>query len=98
MGLFVVILLAIVTVLLIRNMNKRLRRLPDSFADPAKERRAAEVARLQADLVRDEKRGLDSEAEPAAATVVSDVEGARPDAEVKGADGAGRAKGDGERP
>lgn len=31
MGLFVIILLAIATVLLIRNMNKRLRRLPSSF-------------------------------------------------------------------
>lgn len=31
MGLFVIILLSIATVLLIRNMNKRLRRLPSSF-------------------------------------------------------------------
>jgi len=31
MGLFVIIVLAIATVLLIRNMNKRLRRLPSSF-------------------------------------------------------------------
>ena len=31
MGLFVILLMAIATVLLIRNMNKRLRRLPDSF-------------------------------------------------------------------
>lgn len=35
MGLFLIILLAIVTVLLIRNMNKRLRRLPDSFETSA---------------------------------------------------------------
>jgi hypothetical protein len=31
MGLFIIVLLSIATVLLIRNMNKRLRRLPDSF-------------------------------------------------------------------
>jgi hypothetical protein len=31
MGLFIIILLGIATVLLIRNMNKRLRRLPASF-------------------------------------------------------------------
>jgi hypothetical protein len=34
MGLFVITLLAIGTVLLIRNMNKRLRRLPDQFPPP----------------------------------------------------------------
>jgi hypothetical protein len=31
MGAFIIVLLSIATVLLIRNMNKRLRRLPDSF-------------------------------------------------------------------
>lgn len=31
MGLFIIVLLAIATVLLIRNMNKRIRRLPESF-------------------------------------------------------------------
>jgi len=31
MGLFLIVLLGIVTVLLIRNMNSRLRRLPDRF-------------------------------------------------------------------
>jgi hypothetical protein len=34
MGLFIIVMLSIATVLLIRNMNKRLRRLPDSFDDP----------------------------------------------------------------
>ena len=34
MGLLVIVLMCIATVLLIRNMNKRLRRLPDSFDDP----------------------------------------------------------------
>jgi hypothetical protein len=33
LGLFFVVMLAIATVLLIRNMNKRLRRLPASFPD-----------------------------------------------------------------
>jgi len=31
MGLFIIVLMSIATFLLIRNMNKRLRRLPDSF-------------------------------------------------------------------
>ena len=34
MGLFLIVVLAIATVLLIRNMNARLRRLPDRFPDP----------------------------------------------------------------
>jgi hypothetical protein len=33
MGLFLIVMLAIATVLLIRNMNARLRRLPDRFPD-----------------------------------------------------------------
>jgi hypothetical protein len=37
MGLFVIIVLSIATVLLIRNMNKRLRRLPSSFPDNTSE-------------------------------------------------------------
>jgi hypothetical protein len=52
MGLFIIVLLSIATVLLIRNMNKRLRRLPDSFEDPADAQRHAEIARLDADLNR----------------------------------------------
>ncbi|WP_239117677.1 hypothetical protein [Paractinoplanes ferrugineus] len=50
MGLFVIVLLVIATVLLIRNMNKRLRRLPDSFPDAQQTQREAEIARLNADL------------------------------------------------
>jgi hypothetical protein len=50
MGLFVIVLLCIATVLLIRNMNKRLRRLPDSFSSPEQTQREAEIARLNADL------------------------------------------------
>jgi hypothetical protein len=52
MGLFVIVLLCIATVLLIRNMNKRLRRLPDSFPDAQQTQREAEIARLNADLER----------------------------------------------
>ncbi|MEV6343548.1 hypothetical protein [Actinoplanes sp. NPDC051851] len=52
MGLFVIVLMSIATVLLIRNMNKRLRRLPDSFPTPAERERVAEIARLDADLQR----------------------------------------------
>ena len=33
MGLFIIVLLAIATILLIRNMNTRLRRLPDRFPE-----------------------------------------------------------------
>ena len=57
MGLFIIVLMAISTVLLIRNMNKRLRRLPDSFPDAEPTQREAEIARLNEDLAR-------SEAEP----------------------------------
>jgi hypothetical protein len=52
MGLLVIVLLCIATVLLIRNMNKRLRRLPDSFSSPEQTQREAEIARLNADLDR----------------------------------------------
>lgn len=41
MGLFLIVLLGTATVLLIRNMNARLRRLPDSFPD---QRQAADSA------------------------------------------------------
>jgi len=50
MGLLVIVLLSIATVLLIRNMNKRLRRLPDTFPDAEQTQREAEIARLDADL------------------------------------------------
>jgi hypothetical protein len=52
MGLFIIVLMSIAVVLLIRNMNKRLRRLPDSFPDPEVARREAEIARLDGDLSR----------------------------------------------
>jgi len=37
LGLLIIVLLAIATVLLIRNMNARLRRLPDRFPDAERE-------------------------------------------------------------
>jgi len=85
MGLFIIVLMAISTVLLIRNMNKRLRRLPDSFPDPAEVKRAAEIARLDADLQRPgaAPRGT------GAATSTSDVETSATDAEVKDVDRSG---------
>ena len=52
MGLFIIVLMSIAVVLLIRNMNKRVRRLPDSFPDPRDARRDAEIAKLDADLNR----------------------------------------------
>ena len=52
MGLFLIVLMCIATVVLIRNMNKRIRRLPDSFDDEAERSRVAEIARLDADLER----------------------------------------------
>jgi hypothetical protein len=52
MGLFIIVLMSIATVLLIRNMNKRLRRLPDSFTDVDAKRRQEEIDRLDAELTR----------------------------------------------
>nr|WP_221502584.1 hypothetical protein [Actinoplanes octamycinicus] len=52
MGLFLIVLMCIATVALIRNMNKRIRRLPDSFDDEAERGRVAEIARLNEDLER----------------------------------------------
>ena len=90
-GLFVIVLMSIATVLLIRNMNKRLRRLPDSFPDPRAAEREAEIARLDADLAR-------SGAEPAGRNVdngrsVVPVAGA--EAEVSGVDVADPPEPDG---
>ena len=50
MGLLIIVLMSIATVLLIRNMNKHLRRLPDSFEQPKIAERDDEIARLDADL------------------------------------------------
>jgi hypothetical protein len=52
MGLFIIVLMSIATVLLIRNMNKRLRRLPDSFTDVDAAQRQEEIDRLDAEMDR----------------------------------------------
>ena len=65
MGLFIIVLMSIATVLLIRNMNKHLRRLPDSFDDPKTAERDGEIARLDADLrgpdARPDRPGVDAD-------------------------------------
>jgi hypothetical protein len=74
MGLFIIVLMSIATVLLIRNMNKRLRRLPESFPTA----REAEVARLEADLARTES-STSTEARPGEAQTRTGGAQARPD-------------------
>ncbi|BAL86025.1 hypothetical protein AMIS_8050 [Actinoplanes missouriensis 431] len=70
MGLFLIVLMCVATVLLIRNMNKRIRRLPDSFSDAAERDRVAEIARLDADAQRPAAAaGSDVEADRSAAPV-----------------------------
>ncbi|WP_433797416.1 hypothetical protein [Actinoplanes sp. CA-252034] len=44
MGLFLIVLMCVATVLLIRNMNKRIRRLPDSFPLASERDRVSEIA------------------------------------------------------
>ncbi len=56
MGLFIILVLIVATVLLIRNMNSRLRRLPDEFPDPDGARRDPEAARRDAEIA-----GLEAE-------------------------------------
>lgn len=62
MGLFLIVLMCVATVLLIRNMNKRIRRLPDSFPVAGERDRVVEVARNA------------SGAEKSAAAAAGDVE------------------------
>jgi hypothetical protein len=47
MGLFIIALMCIAVVLLIRNMNKRLRRLPDSFPTKPDAERDTEITRAE---------------------------------------------------
>ena len=75
MGLFIIVLMSIATVLLIRNMNKRLRRLPDSFTDVDAERRQEEIDRLDAEMHR-----------PDAAPVPPEVDGDRSDGSRRSTD------------
>ncbi|KXK61663.1 hypothetical protein AWW66_12605 [Micromonospora rosaria] len=64
MGLFIILALAAVTVLLIRNMNARLRRLPPSFADAAV---PAEASRAEAAVLDPTDGGSPQESSPKAA-------------------------------
>jgi hypothetical protein len=97
MGLFIIVLMSIAVVLLIRNMNKRLRRLPDSFPDPNAARRDAEIARLDADLHRpdatSDRHAVDADRSGVSAEVaepeVSDVDQVdRPNGGAAGRSGA----------
>jgi hypothetical protein len=89
MGLFIIVLMCIAVVMLIRNMNKRLRRLPDSFPDAEAARREAEIAKLDADLSRPDA-GPDLPAIDESRSL-SSMDGA--DAEVNDVDAAERAAG-----
>lgn len=84
MGLFIIVLMAIGTVLLIRNMNKRLRRLPDSFPDPAVARREAEITRLNADLERPDA----TPGRPGSGPVAGETAPVAEDSEVRAAERA----------
>jgi hypothetical protein len=80
MGLFIIVLMSIATVLLIRNMNKRLRRLPDSFPDVQPTQREAESDRPESDPARAAGDAARTGVEPVRpATAAS-----RPEAEVTG--------------
>jgi hypothetical protein len=92
MGLFVIVLMSIATVLLIRNMNKRLRRLPDSFPDAKQTQREAEIARLNADLERSDGEpdgpGADpGRSEPTASPAEDEVKGITTEGDSGSADG-----------
>jgi hypothetical protein len=52
MGLFLIVLMCVATVLLIRNMNKRIRRLPDSFPVAGERAGVSEIARADAEAGR----------------------------------------------
>ncbi|HEX5542120.1 MAG TPA: hypothetical protein VFX60_11265 [Micromonospora sp.] len=56
MGLFLIVLLSIVTVLLIRNMNARLRRLPDRFPHQVSDEAAGQPGHVKADSADGESR------------------------------------------
>lgn len=92
MGLFVIVLLVIATVLLIRNMNKRLRRLPDSFPDVEQTQREAEISRLNADLECSDDAPLEpkvdqNRSEAAAAATEDEVKGIATDSDALRAEG-----------
>ncbi|WP_229806649.1 hypothetical protein [Actinoplanes lobatus] len=92
MGLFLIVLMCVATVLLIRNMNKRIRRLPDSFPPAGERDRVAQIARDAA--------GAGSSGAPAAAQVEpgrSETAAGAAEAEVAGVseEQSGSVSGDG---
>ncbi|XVU26456.1 hypothetical protein ACQPZJ_05210 [Actinoplanes sp. CA-054009] len=95
MGLFIIVLLSIATVLLIRNMNKRVRRLPDSFPDVRQTQREAEIARLNADLDRSDDGTVADRVDADRSTVVDpgtddEVKAVTTERDGKSADGDSR--------
>lgn len=95
MGLFIIVLMSIATVLLIRNMNKRLRRLPDSFPDAKQTQREAEIARLNADLELSDAEPARPEvdrgrSEPPSPTAEREVTGITTEGDSDSPDGDGR--------
>ena len=78
MGLFLIVLMCIATVLLIRNMNKRIRRLPDSFSETPGSGSVAQIPSGDGDTGRSgPPAGPDVEADrsaQAAASVDAEVE------------------------
>jgi hypothetical protein len=57
LALLIIVLLAVATVLLVRNMNARLRRLPESFPDPAGDPAKPAAAPAGATATSDESSG-----------------------------------------
>jgi hypothetical protein len=54
MGLLIIVLLGIATIMLVRSMNKHLRRIPERFPDPAKPTDQAEAPSAAAGTPSDE--------------------------------------------
>jgi len=60
MGLFIILLMAVATVLLIRNLNARIRRLPDQFPDQTPAGRQQNAGRQQTDGLLADSRAAES--------------------------------------
>lgn len=88
MGLFLIVLMCVATVMLIRNMNKRIRRLPDSFPVAGEHDGVSKIARAASEAGRSGAQPV-TEVESDRSVAVADTE----DAEVTGSrdrpDGAG---------
>jgi len=96
MGLLVIVLMCIATVLLIRNMNKRLRRLPDSFPPAEQTQREAEIAKLKADLEASGEQAVRSDvdrdrSDVTAAAAEDEVTGVNTERDGRRADGDARS-------